>query len=51
MSDDRWIIVPHWDKFQHYPTVSRLDHCLHELNSSDEWWTYRTQNEWLLVTI
>jgi len=52
MSDERWIIVPRWDKFQHYtdrdPPWIKL---YTELNSNDDWCELTDAERGLLVTI
>jgi len=49
---DRWIIIPNWDKFQHYkdrePVWIKV-YC--ELNSRDEWLALTTAERGMLTTI
>jgi hypothetical protein len=53
MSDDRWIVVPNWDKFQFYGQARQPAwiKVYTELNSSDEWCDLTLAERGLLVTI
>jgi hypothetical protein len=52
MSDDLWIIVPNWDKYQSYtdraPPFIKL---WLELQDSDTWWALNYTERGILVTI
>lgn len=52
MNDDRWIIVPNWDKFQHYTDREPIWIKVYtELNSDDAWGDLSDSERGLLVTI
>jgi hypothetical protein len=50
--DDRWIVVPSWERFQHYSDRSPPWIKLYtELNSKDEWLRLTDSQRGLLVTV
>ena len=52
MSDDTWIIIPNWDKFQHYKDRDPVWIKLYtELNSRAEWLDLTDAERGLLVTV
>jgi hypothetical protein len=52
MSDDRWIVIPNWDKFQHYKDRAPLWIKVYlELENSDEWAELTLAERGLLVSI
>jgi hypothetical protein len=52
MSDERWIVVPNWEKFQHYNDRTPVWIKVYaELNSSDEWTRLTLAERGLLVTV
>jgi len=52
MSDERWIIVPHWDRFQHYtdrnpPWIKAYTELLH----NDDWLALTDAQRGVLLTV